>query len=254
MFYLLLAANLGLAQPTAAEEPSPPLPTVEQITQKLDELYRADSSHGQISMEVHTRNFSRTLQIESWSQGEDLGLMVIRSPAREAGTATLRTEEGLWNYAPRADRLMRIPAGLLSESWMGSHFTNDDLMRESSYRDDYDTVLDWADESGRRLLRATMHPHEDAAVVYTKVVEWLQPEDWLPVRVDYFDGDEIVRRMHFTEIREFSGRRIPAVLVVIPTDKPDESTRIVYESLELDVPIDGSYFTQRGLRKAARKR
>ncbi len=233
---------------------APPLPSVEEVTNRLDDLYRSGSSHATIRMEVQTSDFSRTLEIESWSVGDDLALMVIRAPAREAGTATLRTEEGLWNYAPRADRLMRIPPALLSDSWMGSHFSNDDLMRESKLDDDYDTVLDWYEEGETHFLRATMVPHADAAVVYTSVVQLLAPETWLPVRVDYYDGDEVVRRMHFRDVKTLGGRSLPSVLDLVPSDKPAERTRVVYEAMELDIEIERSFFTPRGLRRASRKR
>ena len=236
---------------------APPLPTVEAVTQKLDDLYRSKSSVARIRMEVKTKHFERALEIDAWSIGEDDALMVIRAPARERGTATLRTDEGLWNYAPRADRLMRIPSGMLSESWMGSHFTNDDLMRESSWDDDYDTTLDWfepPDEKGATYLRATMIPKKNAAVVYTKVVQVLTADAWLPVRAEYYDGHEIVRRMHFEDVKVMGGRMLPTVMRVVPTDKPDELTRVVYERIEFDGKIDRDLFTPRGLRRMAQKR
>ena len=99
-------------------------------------------------MKVVTRRYSRELTMESWSRGEDHGLVVIRKPAREAGTASLRTPEGIWSYAPRADRMVRIPSGLMSESWMGSHFTNEDLLRESDFEDDYASTVSWTQRDG----------------------------------------------------------------------------------------------------------
>ncbi len=205
----LLAIALMAAPSVAAAPAEAPLPDVKQVTSHLDDLYRSKSSHGQMSMKVKTRHFARTLRIESWSKGEDHALMVIRSPAREAGTATLRTTKGLWNYAPRADRLMRIPSGLLSESWMGSHFSNDDLMRESSYDDDYDTVLSRHQEGGTALLRMEMTPKKDAAVVYTKIVFYLLAEGWLPVRAEYYDDAEVVRTTFFRDVKAFGVRRSP---------------------------------------------
>ncbi len=244
----------GHAPPARSQLPDSSLPSVREVTRKLDTLYRSRSSHGTLRMQVQTRHFSRTLEIESWSSGEDLALMVIRSPAREAGTATLRTEEGLWNYAPRADRLMRIPPALLSDNWMGSHFTNDDLMRESSYDDDYHTELDWHSEGETRFLRATMTPRPDAPVVYTRVVQLLEAESWLPRRVDYYDGDEVVRRMHFREPRLLGGRRLPALLELVPSDRPEEITRVIYEKMEFDLALEPGLFTPRGLKRAARRR
>jgi hypothetical protein len=247
--------------PTSAQTPAdtppdtsdPPLPDLDQVLDHLDELYQAESSYARVTMSVVTSNFSRTLEIEGWSQGDDLSLMIIRAPAREAGTATLRTEEGLWNYAPRADRLMRIPSSLLSESWMGSHFTNDDLMRESRYDDDYDTTLSWVMEAGERLLKVSMVPHADTAIVYSRIDFLLRPPDWTPVRAEFFDDDERVRSMAYSNVRDVSGRPVPMTLVVVPDDAPTESTTVTYDHLELDVAVDADIFTARGLRRAAQR-
>ncbi|MBN1944763.1 MAG: outer membrane lipoprotein-sorting protein [Bradymonadales bacterium] len=232
-----------------------PLPEVQEVMDYLDDLYRSVSSHSTMTMEVVTENWSRTLELEAWTSGEDNALVVIRSPAREAGTATLRTEDGLWNYAPRADRLVRIPSGLLSDSWMGSHFTNDDLMRESDYTDDFDTTLSWVDDpDGTRYLLATMIPHPDAAVVYTKVEYRLTVDQWIPVRADFFDEEEVVRTFHFSNLQVVGHRTIPFVMEVIPHDHPTESTRVEYTSLQMDLPVDRSLFTPQGLRRAAQRR
>ena len=158
---VVAALAIGLAgagEPTGAQE----LPSIDDVVDHLDDLYRSNSSHAVMTMTVVRERGTRELTLESWSQGEDDALVVIRAPAREAGTATLMTDEGLWNYAPRADRLIRIPTGLLSESWMGSHFTNDDLMRETSYDDDYESALSWAERDGERHLLVTMTPRPGA--------------------------------------------------------------------------------------------
>jgi outer membrane lipoprotein-sorting protein len=176
---------------------------------------------------------------------------VIRDPPREAGTATLRTEEGLWNYAPRADRLIRIPTGLLSESWMGSHFTNDDLIRETTYDEDYQASLSWTERDGARFLQVAMTPRPGAPVVYTELRFLLTAEEWIPDRWEYYDEGELVRVMTFFDIESVGGRPLPLRLVIQPIDEPQERTEIVYTELQLDVPVDPELFTRRGLRRVS---
>jgi outer membrane lipoprotein-sorting protein len=241
-FVLLLSGAAG------AQE----LPSIDEVVDHLDDLYRSTSSHAVMTMTVVRDRGTRELTMESWSRGEDDGLVVIRAPAREAGTATLMTEEGLWNYAPRADRLIRIPTGLLSESWMGSHFTNDDLMRETSYDDDYDSALSWTERDGARMLLVTMTPKPGAPVVYTRVLFWLTPEDWIPVAEEFFDEGELIRVMTFDQVETVSGRPIPMRMTLVPSDEPDQSTVVRYDSLEFDVAIEADLFTRRGLRRIAR--
>lgn len=248
---LFVFATSSAAPVARADEPRPaPAPTVDALTRHLDALYRADSSHGRMRMEVVTKRYSRTMELESWTRGKDEALMVIRAPAREAGNASLKTREGLWSYGQRSDRLIRIPPGLLSESWMGSHFTNDDLMRESSYEDDYQATLEPVTEGGVALLRLRLVPREDTAIVYTRLDYLVSAADWLPVRLDFFDKDTVVRRMHFEDVRELGGRRIPTRMRLVPSDAPDEQTVVTYLEMAFDVRVDASVFTPQGLRRA----
>jgi outer membrane lipoprotein-sorting protein len=242
----VLCSVTGL-RPARAQQ----LPSLDRVITHLDELYRSQSSHAIMTMTVVRARGTRELTLESWSRGEDEALVVIRGPAREAGTATLRTPEGLWSYGARADRLIRIPTGLLSESWMGSHLTNDDLMRETSYQDDYESELSWTSRDGTRYLQVTLTPKPDAPVVYTRLVFLLTPDDWIPVRWEFSDGDDIVRTIRYEDVQRVAGRPLPMRLVIQPADAPGEHTTIEYRRLELDLPVDPELFTRRGLRRVA---
>lgn len=260
--YMVALAGLSLAlaapSPLHAQDPADggrttqELPSVDELMDYLDDLYRSSSSHAVMTMTVERERGTRTLTLESWSLGDDEALIVIREPAREAGTATLRTEEGLWNYAPRADRLIRIPTGLLSDSWMGSHFTNDDLVRETSYREDYETTLSTTERDGEPYILATLVPKPDAPVVYTRIEYLVEPESWIPIRADYYDEGELVRTMRFDRIQPVNGKRIPMRMTLQPADDPDERTEVLYEELDFDVDLEEDLFTRRGLRRVAR--
>lgn len=253
---ILSLVGLSIASPAMADEDAgdePELPSVDEVNEHLDDLYRSQSSHAEMTMTIVTeRRGTRELELEAWTKGEDDALFVIRSPAREAGTATLRTEEGLWNYAPRADRLVRVPTGMLSDDWMGSHITNDDLVQETDYRDDYDVELEWGEDDGERVLVAKMTPVEGAPVVYTRVVYTLDAEHWTPRSAEFFDGDRRVRTIEFSDVRQINDRRVPHRMVVQPEDEPGESTTLEYRELEFDIEVDDAIFTRRGLRRIAR--
>ncbi|MEJ2202695.1 MAG: outer membrane lipoprotein-sorting protein [Gemmatimonadota bacterium] len=248
---LMAAAAASLALPVPARGQLA-LPDVERVMDHIDDLYRSQSSYARMRMTVTRKRGDRTLELEAWSQGDDDALFVIRSPSREAGTATLRTEDGLWNYAPRADRLIRIPTGLLSESWMGSHFTNDDLVRETSYLDDYEATLSSVEWDGTPCLQATLTPRPEAPVVYSRLVFLISPGDWVPLRAEYYDDEEVIRTMVFEDVETIAGKQIPMTMVLQPTDEPDERTVVEYLELELDIPVDATLFTRQGLRRVAR--
>jgi len=229
------------------------LPSLDDLVHHLDQLYQSASSHAVMTMTVTRERGTRELTLESWSRGDDEALIVIREPAREAGTATLRTAEGLWNYAPRADRLIRIPSGLLSESWMGSHFTNDDLLRDTSYLDDHSGALRWIEEGGQRLIEVTLTPSPDTPVVYTRMVFTLEPDRWVPGKALYYDGDDLIRSMLFDQVQRIGDKMIPMRMTLQPADDPEERTEILYRELELDLPVDGELFTRRGLRRVSQE-
>ncbi len=253
LFFLILPWVLLSVQPAPAVSPGgDTVPTFDRLMDYVDDMYRASSSHGRLTMTVSKQRGTRTLEMELWTKGEEHALVVIRSPAREAGTATLRTPDGLWNYAPRADRLIRIPEGLLSENWMGSHFTNDDLMRETNYDRDYTGSVSRVREDGDTLLQVEMVPRPDAPVVYSKVVFYVTPDDWVPVRETFYDEGTIIRTMTFSEVRTIDDRRIPMVMELRPADRPEEFTRMEYRELEFGVTLDEATFTRQGLRRVAR--
>jgi outer membrane lipoprotein-sorting protein len=251
---LLTTALLLVLTPFPAFAEDPPLPSLDEVTQRLDDLYRSKSSKAKMKMIIENDRGKRTLVMDQWSLGEEEFLVVIRSPARERGTATLKTEEGLWNYAPRADRLIRVPSGLLSESWMGSNFSNDDLVRDSSYADDFESELEWIREAGERHLKLTLKPKPKTPVVYDRIVFVMKPDVWTPVRADYFDKGKLMRRMTFSDIKTVDGRPVPMRMELKPMNKKNERTVVVYEELEFDVDVSKKLFTKQGLRRVARKR
>lgn len=254
MKWLTVFLCVVLSTSVMAQEAERPLPTVQEVTQKLDDLYRSKSSKSMVTMEVLNDRGKRTLELEQWSRGKDESLIVIRSPAREAGTATLKNKEGLWNYAPRADRMIRVPSGMLSDAWMGSHMTNDDLVRESEYDEDFKTTVAWVKEGGKTYLKATMTPLPKAPVVWEKIEYFLDADDWFPIRADYFDRGKMMRRMEFKDVRDVGGRKVPFVMTLLPLNKPGEHTTFKYSKLEFDVEIDSNLFSKQGLRRAAKSR
>ncbi len=232
----------------------PPLPKLEDITKKLDEVYRATgTTHAKLTMTIVNKRGTRALQMESWSKGADTSLILIRKPAREAGTATLMTPDGLWNYAPRADRLIRIPKGLLGDSWMGSDFTNDDLVQNTKYAKDFTSKLSWVQENGKRALKIVFIPNKNVPVVYSRLEYLMEPKTWIPIRAEFFDKKKKTRTMLFSDIRKVGEKHVPFKLVLQPGDGKS-STTIQYEIFEADVKLDDAMFTKRGLRRIAKKR
>ncbi|HKI95284.1 MAG TPA: outer membrane lipoprotein-sorting protein [Gemmatimonadales bacterium] len=233
----------GLVAPLRAQ-------TAREIVDKVDRLLRGNSSRGTATMEVVTAHFDRTMEMRVWSLGTSYALIRILAPAKDAGTATLKVNNEIWNYLPRVDRTIRLPASLMSSSWMGSHFTNDDLVKEDRLVDDYDIVQSFDGvRDGEAVWEFTLTPKPDAAVVWGKIVERIRKRDLMPIWGKYYDADgTLIRTMTFSDYRTMGGRLVPATMEVVPADKPNEHTILHYESLEFNVGLTSSFFSLQRLR------
>ncbi len=249
---LLTIATLGLFA-TAALAQEPVLTESQQrardLLDKTDDMHRGESSHSKVTMHVKTSRWDRTLTIEGWAQGEERSLMKILSPAKEAGMATLKVDDNIWNYLPKVDRTMKVPAGMMSGSWMGSHFTNDDLVKESRMADDFSfdlTSEPGVDGASEYVIECL--PKPDAPVVWGKVIVKLRADEQ-PTEITYWDEDgELVRTMSFTDYKEIGGRMIAGRMKLVPADEPDEFTEVIYDEIEFGVEIPDSYFTLQALK------
>ena len=230
---------------------APPRLDARQILDHVDDLYRGESSHGQLTMTVTTAHWTRSLEIEFWSKGKDQSLFRILAPKKEEGTATLRSGNDIWNYLPRIKRIIKLPSSMMSASWMGSHLTNDDLVKESRMANDYSYEVTFdGNRGGRMVVEITCTPKPQAAVVWGKVTVTVDRERYLPLEIRYFDQDQsLSRTLTFSDVAALAGRELPTVLTVVPSDKPGESTVIHYEKLAFDVPLGDGFFSLRTLQQ-----
>ena len=221
------------------------------LMQHIDKMWRSDSSHVLISMKVKTSRYERTMKLESWSKGKEHSLIIIRSPKKDRDIATLKVGENIWNYLPKINRVTKVPASMMSGSWMGSHFTNDDLVKENTYEDDFTSTITFDGErNGHTIVEVTSTPHPNAAVVWGKVVTQIDKKNSVPISAIYFDEDNSpVRKMIFDRVTTQGDRIYPARLTLTPVDKPEESTVVEYLNMEFDLPLRDQLFSLRSLQK-----
>ncbi|MFC1452690.1 outer membrane lipoprotein-sorting protein [Verrucomicrobiota bacterium] len=251
---MVLATAALFAAVTEAETPAAepaPAPSsfikdsrldLDAVVAYFEELYRSDSSLSEAELTVTRPRRTRSLRMRVWTKGENKALIVILAPAREKDTATLKVEKNLWNYLPRIRRTIRIPPSMMLGSWMGTDFTNDDLVKESSLRDDY-------------TYRLVGHAHDDAGwliafeakpdtVGLWQRFELLVSEDGrIPVRAQYYDRrGRLSRTLHWSEVKTFDGKRVPSRLTLIPEDEKGNKTEMVYHDIDFDVDVaDGTF-------------
>lgn len=221
------------------------------ILDRVDDLFRGRSSQGKMSMTIKTAHWTRTLTAEVWSKGKDDSLIRILAPKKEEGTATLRAGNNIWNYLPKVNRVIKLPSSMMATSWMGSHFTNDDLVKESRMADDYTFEITFEGvRDNREIIEVTCYPKPEAAVVWGKILVKVDREELLPTEILYYDEDmNLARTMIFSDIGNLGGRRLPREMKVIPADKPDEYTQVKYYEMDFDVDLPDSLFSIRNLQR-----
>jgi len=221
------------------------------IVEQADKHFRGETAEGEMSMTIVRPDWSREVRMKTWSKGQDYALILITYPQRDKGTAFLKRGNEIWNWLPSVERVIKIPPSMMMQSWMGSDFTNDDLVRESSIVNDYTHEIIGDSAIGDRdchLIEST--PKPDAPVVWGKVMLWITKEDYLQLRGEFYDEDgELINILEASRIKEMGGRTIPALLSMVPVAKEDHRTVIEYISIQFDIDLSESFFSEQNMKR-----
>jgi outer membrane lipoprotein-sorting protein len=225
--------------------------TASEIIDRMEDAMRGESSYAEMTMTIERPRYSRDVSMKAWSLGNDYSLILITSPARDEGTTYLKRENEIWNYVPTIDRTLKLPPSMMSQSWMGSDFTNDDLVRETTLKDDYSyTILREETHAGREAWVLELIPKPNTPIVWGKVLIWVDKQYTIMLQEEKYDqSDELVSTAEFAEIREMDGRNFPTRMTMIPADEPDHRTIMTYEELEFNIDVEPSFFTRQNMRR-----
>ena len=223
---------------------------VKAIIKRMDELYRSETSQTNMEMQIVTPHWERTLALEVWTEGMDKTFILITAPKKEKGVATLRIGNEMWNYLPKTNKVMKVPPSMMMGSWMGSDFTNDDLVKESSMLDDYTYERITPADAQPDHLYIQLLPKEDSPIVWGKLIVAIRMSDRIPVWQHFYDETgRLTRVMNFKEIKSFDGKTIPSVMEMIPQNKEGHKTVVRFVDATFDKRIDEKVFTRRNLQK-----
>jgi hypothetical protein len=249
---LLAFALLALVHGSAYAAPADA--EADRLVEKSEQQTRGTSFEGKLSMSVVKNQDERKLDFMIWSIGRDEATIKILGPARDRGTANLRIKLNLWQYLPNLDRTIKIPPSMMLQSWMGSDFTNDDLVKTSSLSRDYThRVLSKEKLQAQDAIKIECLPKPTAPVAWGKVILWVTPGDAVPIRQEFYtEKGRLVKVMEGTDIRTFGTHKIPATLTMHTLSRPSDSTTLHYESATYDKPVSPNTFTQEFMRKEAR--
>ena len=242
LFTALLLCSFAPAQESTLD--------IESVIKHIDQLYRSETSHADMEMHIVTPHWERTLAMTIWTQGMSKTFIRITAPKKEQGVATLRIGNEMWNYLPKTNKVMKIPPSMMMGSWMGSDFTNDDLVRESSLLNDYTYQFVTPEDASPDHLYLQLIPKEDSPIVWGKIVAAVQSDDYIPVWQHFYDEKgKLMRIMNFKDLKAFGDKITPSVIEIIPKNKEGHKTVVRWLNATFDSDIDDKIFTRRNLQR-----
>jgi len=238
----VLCSNALLAQALTATE----------IVRKADEKFNGEkSSYSVMSMTVIRPEWQRTIEFKSWTLGSDYALTLITAPPKEAEQTFLKRGSEMWSWNPSISRLIKLPPSMMSQGWMGSDYTNDDILKESSVVTDYIHEIVGEENIGEHLCyKIKLTAKENASIVWGKQIQWIDKKDFLLLRAELYDEDGyLVRTETGSDIKILDGRLIPSRIELVPSEEPENKTVLEIREIEFNIPVGEDYFSQQNMKR-----
>ena len=244
--FILSILLLGFLQGLQAQDM-----TAKEIIRRADEKTRGLSSQGTMTMTVVRPDWTRTITMKTWSKSREYSLVLITAPAKDKGQVFLKLKTEMWNWVPSIDKTIKIPPSMMLQSWMGSDFTNDDLVKQSSIVVDYTHKL-LGQEKVRDMVcyKIELIPLPEAAVVWGKVIMWITAKGFDQWMTEYYDEDNVlVNVSNNYDIRQMGDREIPTRLEMVPQNKKGQKTVMHIDEMKFNTNIDEHFFSQQNMKK-----
>ena len=240
---LIIITALSISYPDDAQ-------LIKKIIDTYDKLYKSSSSYALIEMQITTPHWQRTLKMKSWSLGMEKMLVKILAPKKERGVGTLKIDNEMWNFLPKTNKVIKIPPSMMMSSWMGSDFTNDDLVKEYTLADDYDISIITPDNAQEDCHYVKGIPKKGKAIVWGAIEIAVRKDDYIPLWEKYYDEHgTLVREMVFKKIKTIDNHTIPTVIELIPRTKEGHKTVLIYNDIDFDISPGKETFSLRKLRE-----
>ena len=226
-------------------------PTANDIITKAENKFRGAQTTAEIAITIQRPKWSRTMELKSWAKGTKYSMTLITAPARDKGTVFLKKDKEVWNWIPSVERTIKLPPSMMSQSWMGTDLTNDDLVKESSMVKDFThTLLGKGTMGGRTCYKIQSIAKEDAAVVWGKIISWIDTKDYIQMKAEFYDEDEeLVNTFTGLDVKMMGGKMIASKLEIKPATKKSQKTTMEYKSIDFTTPIKDEFFTVQNMKK-----
>jgi len=224
--------------------------TAKEIVQKANDKAQGKSSQGTMKMTIVRPDWTREVTMKSWSKGTEYYLIYITEPVRDKGQVFMKRGRDMWNWMPSINRMIKLPPSMMGQSWMGSDFTNDDLVRMNSIIDDFTHEITGSETiGGYDCYIIELIPKPEAAVVWGKIKLWISKADFYELKGEYFDEDgKLVNTMTSSNIKKMGDRMLPSKTVMVPVDKPGNQTILESIDVVFNTPIEDDFFSQQNMK------
>lgn len=225
--------------------------TAKEIVQKAYNQAEGKSSKGKMTMKIIRPNWQRSISFKIRTKGRDYSLTYVSAPAKEKGQTFLKRHNEMWSWNPKISRMIKMPPSMLSQAWMGSDYTNDDILKESSIVVDYNhQIANTAKINEHECYMIILTPKTDAAVVWGKIIKFITKDKYLQLKSMYYDEDnELVKTEKASDIKNIGGRELPTKIEIIPADKPKHKTVVIINEMQFDISIKDSFFSQQNMKR-----
>jgi outer membrane lipoprotein-sorting protein len=238
--FFLVAISQSLAQ------------DAKEIVRKADDKFNGEkSSISEMMMTIVRPSWQRTVEFKNWTRGNDYALTLITAPAREKGQTFLKRKNEMWHWMPSINRLIKLPPSMMSEGWMGSDYTNDDILKESSIVEDYKhKIISQEQIDGHPCYKIELIPKPEAAVVWGKIIKWITKEGYMQMKSEYYDEDGYLMKTDLgSDVKVMHGRELPTRMEIIPADEENKKTIVVVKKITFNEEIPDGFFSQQNMKR-----
>ena len=226
-------------------------PSADEIVRKANDLMMGRSSQSIATMTVIRPSWTRTVSMKTWSLGNDYYMVQITAPAQDKGQVFLKRFNEMWNWMPNISRTIRLPPSMMGQNWMGSDFTNNDLVKANSIVEDYThTLLGHETLEGYDCYKIQLKPKPSAAVVWDKIIVWIAKDKYFQLKAEFYDEDgDLVNREVQSEVRRFGDRDLPSKMVMTPVRESGKQTTLTFDQMSFNMKLDPGFFSQQNMKK-----
>jgi outer membrane lipoprotein-sorting protein len=221
------------------------------IVKKMDDNLQGNSNSSVMKMDIIRPKYTRSIEFKNWSLTHDYFMTIVTAPAKEKGQVFMKYKTEMWSFTPSINRIIKLPPSMMSQGWMGSDYSNDDLVKQSSIVNDYThTLLGEENIDGSLCYKIEMIPNANSNVVWGKILIWIEKENFLNLKSEYYDEEFFIVRTELgKDVKVFDGKKLPSIIEIIPAEEPDNKTVISIISMDFDIEIEESFFSQQNMKK-----